>query len=86
MTESGQLAPTDVPGELWLQGTQVALKYIGNPKETNQKFVTKAVVGDRPQRWYRTGDLCRKGTDGVLHYLGRIDHQIKIRGYRVEIE
>jgi amino acid adenylation domain-containing protein len=72
------------PGELCLAGSQVALGYWQNPAETARRFVTLPDAGDA--RWYRTGDLVRQDDDGCLYYLGRLDDQIKIRGYRVELQ
>lgn len=73
-----------VDGELLLGGDQVALGYWKNPEETARRFVR--LPGEGEQRWYRTGDRARQGEDGCLYYLGRLDDQIKIRGYRVELQ
>ncbi|MEU8029626.1 amino acid adenylation domain-containing protein [Streptomyces sp. NPDC049099] len=69
-----------VPGELWIGGAGVALGYRGAPELTQRQFVTNG--GDR---WYRTGDLGRYWPDGTLEFLGRADHQVKIRGHRIEL-
>jgi amino acid adenylation domain-containing protein len=74
----GVILPEGEVGELWIGGVQVATGYVGQPELTARSFV---VVDDR--RWYRTGDLARID-DGLVHYLGRLDAQIKIRGVRVE--
>ncbi|MFF4251864.1 amino acid adenylation domain-containing protein [Streptomyces sp. NPDC001663] len=66
-------------GELCLGGPGLALGYLGNPELTERVFVT--VEG---QRLYRTGDLGHRTAEGVLHYTGRGDRQIKIRGHRIE--
>ncbi|WP_431873288.1 amino acid adenylation domain-containing protein [Amycolatopsis sacchari] len=66
------------PGELWIGGVQLAEGYAGRPDLTAAAF---PVAGGR--RWYRTGDLVRETADG-LHYLGRLDDQVKIGGVRVE--
>ena len=71
-------------GELCLSGSQVAVGYWNNPKKTRQQFVRLPEADD--QLWYRTGDLVKQDAAGNLCYLGRIDHQIKIRGYRVELQ
>ena len=68
-------------GELLLSGPQLALGYLDDPEKTETRFVT--IDG---ATWYRTGDLALRDGDGLLHYLGRIDNQIKVRGYRVELE
>ncbi|MDQ3280871.1 MAG: D-alanine--poly(phosphoribitol) ligase subunit DltA [Acidobacteriota bacterium] len=71
--------PTGVAGELLLGGANVARGYIGAPELTAAKFVD--VDGER---MYRSGDLCRWRPDGTIDLLGRIDAQLKVRGYRVE--
>ncbi|MGV9649882.1 amino acid adenylation domain-containing protein [Streptomyces sp. NPDC003554] len=69
------------PGELWVAGPLVARGYLGAPDLTAERFVDDpASLGARR---YRTGDLVRR-VDGVLHYLGRLDDQVKVRGFRVE--
>ncbi|MEU4773169.1 amino acid adenylation domain-containing protein [Micromonospora sp. NPDC023644] len=70
----------DGPGELWLGGRKVAAGYHGQPEQTAARFHVDA----DGTRWYRTGDLVRRGADGRLHFLGRLDRQLKIRGFRVE--
>ena len=71
-------------GELCLAGSQVTRGYWNDPDKTREKFVE---LPGRPDTiWYRTGDLVRCRADGCLLYLGRTDQQIKIRGYRVEIQ
>jgi len=71
-------------GELCLSGSQVAGGYWNDPAKTRQQFVR--LRGAREQVWYRTGDLVKRDEAGNLCYLGRVDHQIKIRGYRVELQ
>jgi hypothetical protein len=75
----GREVPPGAVGELWVSGAGVALGYHGRPDLTAERFETEDGV-----RSYRTGDLVRFGCDGVLHYLGRRDRQIKLRGFRVE--
>ena len=75
--------PTGQEGELWIGGIGVARGYRGQPELTNSRFMT---LGHDGQRYYRTGDLVRQDSDGVLHYFGRNDDQIKIRGVRVNRE
>ena len=70
-------------GELWISGAGVGAGYLGRPELTAERFV--ADPGGVPGAIaYRTGDLVRRRPDGVIEFLGRIDEQIKIRGYRVE--
>jgi len=80
----GQLTPIGVPGELLLGGPGVALGYVNRPELTREKFVRDSFTGDPDARLYRTGDLTRWRPDGTLEYLGRIDHQVKVRGFRIE--
>ncbi|WP_406737374.1 amino acid adenylation domain-containing protein [Streptomyces sp. NBC_00853] len=76
----GRDRPDFVPGELWIGGAGVALGYRGDPERTAASFV--AAGGER---WYRTGDLGRYHPSGVLEFLGRRDHQVKVRGHRIEL-
>jgi len=76
----GRDRPDRVPGELWIGGAGVARGYRGDPARTREKFVEFAGT-----RWYRTGDRARYLPDGSLEFLGRDDHQVKIRGHRVEL-
>ncbi|MEU6755578.1 AMP-binding protein [Streptomyces sp. NPDC046685] len=72
------------PGELFLAGPQLATGYVDDPERTAARFV-EADFGDGPARWYRTGDLVREGAHGMLVFQGRADHQVKIRGHRVDL-
>ncbi|MFI6801792.1 amino acid adenylation domain-containing protein [Streptosporangium canum] len=76
----GRDCPDWVPGELWIGGAGVALGYRGDPEVTAAKFVERD-----GGRWYRTGDLGRYWPDGTLEFLGRADHQVKVRGHRIEL-
>ncbi|WP_316528804.1 non-ribosomal peptide synthase/polyketide synthase [Kitasatospora brasiliensis] len=75
--------PDGVPGELWLSGPALARGYLGRPGLTATRF-TADPYGPPGARMYRTGDLVRRDRHGELHYLGRTDHQLKLRGHRIE--
>ena len=73
-------------GELLIRGGVVMLGYWGMPEKTAQGFHQRAGAADRPDVFYRTGDLVQLQEDGNYRYLGRKDRQIKTRGYRVELD
>lgn len=74
--------PIGVTGEIFIAGAGVGGGYLNNPEETQQRFVPDPFVPD--QTMYKTGDLARWLPDGNIDYIGRLDHQVKIHGVRVE--
>lgn len=75
----GRDCPDLTPGELWIGGMGVARGYRANPELTGKSFLQ-----DGKNRWYRTGDMGRYWPDGNLEFLGRMDRQVKLRGFRIE--
>ncbi|WP_028213148.1 hybrid non-ribosomal peptide synthetase/type I polyketide synthase [Paraburkholderia mimosarum] len=86
LTDDLRLAPEGVSGELWIGGEGLAKGYFNRPDLTDAAFKLVAIEGATPRRLYRTGDLARRLADGSIQHLGRRDQQIKLRGFRIEIE
>ena len=80
VNSAGRDCPDWVPGEFWVGGANVAAGYRNDPERTAERFVVHDDL-----RWYRTGDMARYWPDGTIEFLGRADHQVQIRGYRVEL-
>ncbi|MEW6737357.1 MAG: amino acid adenylation domain-containing protein, partial [Acidobacteriota bacterium] len=76
--------PIGVPGELHISGIGVARGYLNRPELTAEKFIPNQFDNTAGTRMYKTGDLACYLSDGRIEYLGRIDHQIKLRGFRIE--
>ena len=80
-----QPVPVGVPGELFIAGDGLARGYLNNDRLTAERFLADPFSPDPGGRMYKTGDLARYLLDGNIEFLGRTDHQIKIRGFRVEL-
>lgn len=80
-----QAVPPGAQGELLIGGIQVARGYAGRPELTAERFLEAGSITGVGSRTYRTGDLGRYHADGSIEYLGRTDHQVKIRGQRIEL-
>lgn len=78
----GRPMPVGLAGELYLGGAQIGPGYLRDPERTAAAFVDTPGIG----RSYRTGDLCAWRADGTLEFRGRADHQVKLRGQRIELD
>ena len=80
-----QLLPIGVTGELYIGGAGLARGYFHRDELTRERFVRDPYSPTPDAKMYRTGDLVRRHSDGTLEFFGRNDHQVKIRGHRVEL-
>ena len=79
------LVPRGVSGELYVGGACLARGYLNRPRLTSERFLPNPFSADGATRLFRTGDLGRMLPDGNIAYLGRLDHQVQIRGMRLEL-
>lgn len=77
--------PIGVPGDLYIAGDCLALGYIGEPILTARAFIPNPFTARAGDRMYKTGDRARYMEDGNIEFLGRLDHQVKLRGFRIEL-
>ncbi|WP_027552763.1 non-ribosomal peptide synthetase [Bradyrhizobium sp. Cp5.3] len=78
--------PVGVVGELCIGGAGVGRSYINDPAQSKARFLPDPFARRAGARLYRTGDLARRRADGTIECLGRADHQVKVRGYRIELK
>ncbi|MBQ4862224.1 amino acid adenylation domain-containing protein [Pseudoalteromonas sp. MMG013] len=81
-----RVVPHGVKGEIVVSGVGVGRGYINNPEKTAAAFMTSPFVDHYKQRLYKTGDIGRYAKDGTIEFFGRKDKQVKIHGYRIELE
>lgn len=83
--EGGKPVTSSARGELCIAGPQVFDGYLGAGSATQSPFIILTGADGRPHKFYRTGDLCQWVNEHTLVYLARIDHQVKVSGYRIEL-
>jgi len=84
VNEQNQVQPVGSIGEIYISGIGLARGYLNKPELTAERFIKESFTGKRT-RYYKTGDFGRYLEDGDLEYLGRVDDQVKINGYRIEL-
>ena len=80
-----QPVPIGIPGELYVGGASLTRGYLHHPELTAERFIPHPLSYEPGARLYKTGDLVRYQSDGHLEYIGRLDHQVKLRGIRIEL-
>ncbi|WP_234410568.1 non-ribosomal peptide synthetase [Caldalkalibacillus mannanilyticus] len=86
LDEDRQMVSIGVPGEIYIASHGQARGYVNDEEATKQSFVPNPFSDDPHSYIYRTGDVAKYSEDGHLIYIGRVDHQVKVRGNRVELE
>jgi amino acid adenylation domain-containing protein len=81
-----QLVPIGVPGELYIGGVGLAREYLFRPELSREKFIPHPFKTESGARLYKTGDLARYRADGRVELMGRLDNQVKLRGFRIELK
>ncbi|MGG2461431.1 amino acid adenylation domain-containing protein [Streptomyces sp. RGM 3693] len=84
LDERSRPCPPGITGEICVAGAGLANGYLADPEQTANSFTERELGPGGPRRIYRTGDLGHLSADGVLHYAGRADRQVKVRGHRIE--
>lgn len=84
LNETQDPVPDGQEGELYIGGPLVARGYLNDEKQTQQRFIPSPFKAG--ETLYRTGDLCVRREDGLLYFSGRVDNQVKLKGYRIELE
>ena len=85
MDVGGRPVPLGVPGELYIGGVGVSPGYLQRPELTSQRFVPDTFASESGGMLFRTGDLVRVLSNTEIEFMGRLDHQVKLRGYRIEL-
>lgn len=86
LDKHGSPVPIGVPGEMYLGGVGLARGYLNRPDLTAEKFLPHPFNQQPGARLYRTGDLAKYAANGTIQFVGRIDQQVKLRGFRIELE
>lgn len=86
MDRNGFLAPPGAVGEIYIAGVQVSLGYLNLPRETAERFLPDIVCPELGEKMYRTGDRGYWDENGAIVCLGRNDRQVKLRGFRLDLD
>lgn len=91
LDEQGNILPPDMPGELYIGGIQLTDGYLNRPELNDEKFIENPYVTSEEEvlginvRLYKSGDLVKRHANGHLIFIGRVDNQVKLHGYRIEL-